>query len=70
VSASRVFEEAFSKLGSHPIVMCHPGYVDDELRTLDPAVESRVAELEYLKSGAFEAMLEERGFRIFPSPDH
>jgi predicted glycoside hydrolase/deacetylase ChbG (UPF0249 family) len=49
--------------------MCHPGYVDDELRALDPAVESRVAELEYLKSDAFEAMLEGRGIRLVPSLD-
>jgi chitin disaccharide deacetylase len=69
VPAARVFEEAFSKLGPRPLVMCHPGYVDDELRALDPAVESRVAELEYLKSDAFEAMLEERGIRLVPSLD-
>lgn len=70
VPAALVFREAFSKLGSHPVVMCHPGYVDDELRALDPAVESRVAELEYLKSDAFEAMLEEKGIRIVPGSDH
>lgn len=69
VPAARVFEEAFSNLGTHPVVMCHPGYIDDELRVLDPAVESRVAELEYLRSDVFEAMLENRGIRIVPSLD-
>jgi predicted glycoside hydrolase/deacetylase ChbG (UPF0249 family) len=64
VPAGRVFEEAFSKLGPHPVVMCHPGYVDDELRTLDPAVESRVEELNYLRSDAFLAMLKERGLKL------
>jgi predicted glycoside hydrolase/deacetylase ChbG (UPF0249 family) len=64
VPAERVFKAAFSKLGPHPLVMCHPGYVDDELRGLDPAVESRVEELNYLKSDAFPAFLEERGLRL------
>jgi chitin disaccharide deacetylase len=69
VPAARVFEEAFSKLGAHPLVMCHPGYVDDELRALDPALESRVEELNYLKSDAFRDLLEQRGLRLFPRPE-
>lgn len=64
VPAARVFEEAFSKLGERPLVMCHPGYVDDELRSLDPALESRVDELNYLKSDAFRELLEQRGLRL------
>lgn len=64
VSANSIFEEAFSKLGAHPVVMCHPGYVDDELRGLDPALESRVEELKYLESDAFSALLEQRGLRL------
>ena len=66
VPAQSVFEEAFSHLGGHPLVMCHPGYVDDELRSLDPALESRVAELTYLKSDAFSVLLEQRGLRLVP----
>jgi chitin disaccharide deacetylase len=69
VPVARVFEEAFSKLGAHPLVMCHPGYVDDELRALDPALESRVEELNYLKSDAFRDLLEERGLRLVPRPE-
>jgi predicted glycoside hydrolase/deacetylase ChbG (UPF0249 family) len=68
VPAARVFEEAFSKLGPHPVIMCHPGYVDDELRSLDPAVESRVEELAYLKSDAFAELLEERGITLSVLP--
>ena len=68
VPAERVFGEAFSKLGPRPLVMCHPGYVDDELRALDPAVESRAEELEYLKSDAFGRLLEERGLTLVPDP--
>ncbi len=67
VPASRVFEEAFSMPGAKPVVMCHPGYVDDELRGLDPAVESRVEELNYLKSEAFGRLLEERRITLSPS---
>ena len=66
VPANRIFETAFSHLGSMPLVMCHPGYGDDELRALDPAVESRVAELDYLKSDAFVALLQERGLKLTP----
>jgi predicted glycoside hydrolase/deacetylase ChbG (UPF0249 family) len=69
VPAARVFEEAFSKLGALPLVMCHPGYVDDELRALDPALESRVEELNYLKSDAFRDLLEQRGLRLVPRPE-
>ena len=69
VPVARVFEEAFSKLGAHPLVMCHPGYVDDELRALDPALESRVEELNYLKSDAFRDLLELRGLRLVPRPE-
>jgi predicted glycoside hydrolase/deacetylase ChbG (UPF0249 family) len=68
VPAARIFEEAFSRLGARPLVMCHPGYVDDELRALDPALDSRVEELNYLKSDAFSHLLEEQGLRLVPRP--
>jgi len=64
IPARRIFETAFSHLGPRPLVMCHPGYGDDELRGLDPAVESREVELAYLKSDAFGALLAERGIRL------
>lgn len=68
VPAGRIFAVALSSLGPAPLVMCHPGYVDEELRGLDPAVDSRVAELDYLKSDAFGALLEERRIRLVPQP--
>lgn len=64
LSASRIFAAAFSHLGAQPLVMCHPGYVDDELRELDPATESRMAELDFLKSDAFATMLKENNIRL------
>ncbi len=39
--------------GAKPLVMCHPGEIDDELRRLDPAVESRPQEIAYFLSNAF-----------------
>jgi predicted glycoside hydrolase/deacetylase ChbG (UPF0249 family) len=48
--------------------MCHPGHVDAELRSLDPAVESRTEELNYLASDAFRDLLEERRIRLERKP--
>lgn len=64
----QVFGEAFSRLGPHPVVMCHPGYADEQLRGLDPAVESREAELAYLRSEAFGALLDQRGIVLATEP--
>jgi predicted glycoside hydrolase/deacetylase ChbG (UPF0249 family) len=63
-----VFRSALDDLGSRPVVMCHPGHVDEALRGLDPAVESRPAEMAYLASDAFAALLAERGIALVPSP--
>jgi predicted glycoside hydrolase/deacetylase ChbG (UPF0249 family) len=41
--------------GPGHLVMCHPGEVDDELRALDPATESRPNETAYFLSARFEA---------------
>ncbi len=39
--------------GARHLVMCHPGAVDDELRALDPATESRLTEMAFFRSGQF-----------------
>lgn len=39
--------------GPRPLVMCHPGFVDDELRGLDPATDSREAEMGFFLSSRF-----------------
>jgi predicted glycoside hydrolase/deacetylase ChbG (UPF0249 family) len=69
VAPYRIFEDALTRLGPRPVIMCHPGYVDVELRKLDPAVESRVAELTYLGSEAFGRLLEKRGIRLLAGPE-
>jgi predicted glycoside hydrolase/deacetylase ChbG (UPF0249 family) len=68
-SALQVFDRAFRALGPRPVVMCHPGYLDEALRDLDPAVESRLSERAYLASDSFAALLEERSVRLVPRPE-
>jgi predicted glycoside hydrolase/deacetylase ChbG (UPF0249 family) len=69
VQANAIFADALTALGPHPVVMCHPGHVDEELRGLDPAVESREAELAYLASEGFGKLLEERGLKLMAAPN-
>jgi hypothetical protein len=42
------------------VVMCHPGFVDAELRRLDPLTTLREKEYAFLASDAFPALLEAR----------
>ena len=62
------FERSFRALGPAPVVMCHPGEVDEALRALDPVVASRPRELAYLGSDRFAAFLEREGLRLVPGP--
>ncbi len=43
--------------GERPLIMCHPGHVDDELARLDPVTESRETELAFLLSDHFEDIM-------------
>ena len=67
VSAERVLRQAFVALGPHPVVMCHPGHLDDALKGLDPATDSRPQELAYLGSSAFGTFLSERSIVLCAS---
>jgi chitin disaccharide deacetylase len=67
VPAGRIFENALTGLGSRPLVMCHPGHADAELRGLDPAVDSRPAELAYLRSDAFRDLLARQRIALVPN---
>lgn len=62
-----LFEAAFRDLGSRPVVMCHPGHPDEELRRLDPVVETRAGELAYLASPRFAALLAREGVVLTPN---
>ncbi len=44
------FAGALKRPGRAPLVMCHPGEIDEELRSLDPVVETRPRELAFLES--------------------
>jgi len=41
--------------------MCHPGFVDDELRKLDPLTTEREREFAYFADDGFPGMLEKDG---------
>lgn len=45
--------------GAMHLVMCHPGEVDDELRALDPATESRPREIAFFLSDRFAELCAE-----------
>lgn len=64
----RVFVRAFLNLGPSPVVMCHPGYVDEELERVDPVVGARSRELMFLSSGRFLDLLEVVGATLAPRP--
>jgi len=56
------------RLGPRPVVMCHPGYVDDELRAVDPVVATRAEELAYLASPRFGELLDVLDIDLVPWP--
>jgi predicted glycoside hydrolase/deacetylase ChbG (UPF0249 family) len=66
--AGQDFRRFFTRLGPAPVVMCHPGHVDAELRTLDPVVETRQREYDYLSSPEFAAFLEAQSITLVPAP--
>lgn len=50
--------------GSRHLIMCHPGYCDEELVAADPVTLSRARELSFLLSPAFTAMLDRKRARL------
>ena len=48
------------------LVMCHPGYSDETLRQLDVMTSARDAELRYLSSPEWEALLRARALDLGP----
>jgi len=51
-------------VGEIPLVMCHPGHVDDALCALDPVTDQRAAEHAYLSGDLFPQALEQAGMRL------
>jgi len=46
------------------VIMCHPGFVDDELRRLDPLTDQREQEYRYFSGAAFLAALDVHGLSL------
>jgi len=46
------------------LVMCHPGFVDDTLRSLDPLTDQREREHAFLASDDFPRLLDELGISL------
>ena len=47
------FRKTLQVTGPAPIIMCHPGHVDEELRAADPVTDTREQEFAYLASDTF-----------------
>ena len=54
---ARLMQGFVENLPEGGLVMCHPGFVDDTLRSLDPMTGVREREHEYLASDAFPRLL-------------
>lgn len=64
VDVRRFFQRTLKVIGPRPIVMCHPGHVDDALRAVDPVTITREQEFAYLASDAFLGDLAASGCRL------
>lgn len=60
----RIFPRFLSGLPDGGLIMCHPGYVDDILKTLDPLTTLREHELAFFKSEVFPRCLAEHGVAL------
>lgn len=59
-----LLQAAIETLGENGLFMCHPGHVDDTLRTRDPMQSVREVEFSVLASDAFGASLARAGVEI------
>ncbi|ARN83292.1 ChbG/HpnK family deacetylase [Methylocystis bryophila] len=61
---AKLFKSYLRARGPRHLIMCHPGYVDDELRELDPVTVTREQELAFLLSPRFEAALAKKRLQL------
>jgi hypothetical protein len=59
-----LFPRFLDRLPADSVVMCHPGFVDDELRRLDPLTTLREREYAYLASDGLPAALAAKGLAL------
>lgn len=62
------FAQFLKGLGPRPLVMCHPGYVDEDLESIDPVVAPREREFTYLSSELFPDLLRRNGLTLATKP--
>ena len=60
----RLFPEFLRDLPAQSVVMCHPGFVDDELTRLDPLTTQREREFAYLAGDTFPGVLQAQGVAL------
>lgn len=69
---ARAFGELFRRFaagpGARPLVMCHPGFPDADLAALDPVVDRRQDEFDYLAGPEFPRDLAAAGRRLARFP--
>jgi predicted glycoside hydrolase/deacetylase ChbG (UPF0249 family) len=58
------FARYLAQPGARHLVMCHPGHVDDELKSVDPVLTTREQELAFLLSDRFNEAMEKAGARL------
>jgi predicted glycoside hydrolase/deacetylase ChbG (UPF0249 family) len=61
---AELFPRFLDRLPDGGVVMCHPGFVDDELRRLDPLTTLREKEYAYFAGDSFPAVLARRGVAL------
>ncbi len=61
-----LFQRFISSSGDNALIMCHPGYADQTLASLDIMTTAREAERSYLMTPDWPALLAERGFELGP----
>ncbi len=58
------FERFLIGMGKKHLIMCHPGFVDNELRALDPVVETRQQEYDFFIGERFDEMCEQNNLTL------
>ncbi len=61
---TKIFPRFLSGLPDNGLVMCHPGFVDDELNALDSLTTLREHEFAFFSSEAFPKVLAENGVTL------
>jgi chitin disaccharide deacetylase len=61
---TRLFPRFLTGMPDGGLVMCHPGFVDPALKSLDSLTDLREREFAYLESDAFPAVLKSHGYEL------